>query len=307
MKACLTRLAGGIFVALGLGFESAQAELEITTSARIATTADFYAPLSPYGSWIEVESYGRCWRPTGVARDWRPYCSGYWVWTECGWYWMSDEPWAWACYHYGWWVQHPSDAWIWIPGIEWGPAWVSWRWGDVYIGWAPLPPRQLHAKVAPAPYVFVETSRFHETVSPSTIIVNNAAIVKSTTEISNPRSEMRALANGSPQKVLVNEGPGLDPLQKATGKKIRITSLQEAVRQTPVPSAVRRDPGEFKGRVLPPAQTTPPVPATSLAPDKAKPPVGNEIIQPPARPPTPPAPPIKPSKPSKGESPGKDD
>ena len=25
--------------------------------------------------------------------------------------------------------------------LDWGPAWVSWRTGGDYIGWAPLPPR----------------------------------------------------------------------------------------------------------------------------------------------------------------------
>src|SRR5436190_6022006 len=32
---------------------------------------------------------------------------------------------------------------VWLPGtdLDWGPAWVSWRTGGDYIGWAPLPPR----------------------------------------------------------------------------------------------------------------------------------------------------------------------
>ena len=31
--------------------------------------------------------------------------------------------------------------WVWVPDDVWGPAWVSWRYGDDYVGWAPLPPR----------------------------------------------------------------------------------------------------------------------------------------------------------------------
>ena len=27
-----------------------------------------------------------------------------------------------------------------MPGYTWAPAWVSWRYGDGYCGWAPLPP-----------------------------------------------------------------------------------------------------------------------------------------------------------------------
>src|SRR5207248_3283991 len=30
--------------------------------------------------------------------------------------------------------------WCWVPGYEWGPAWVSWRTGGNYVGWAPPPP-----------------------------------------------------------------------------------------------------------------------------------------------------------------------
>jgi hypothetical protein len=31
-------------------------------------------------------------------------------------------------------------GWVWVPGTRWAPAWVSWRSGDGYYGWAPLPP-----------------------------------------------------------------------------------------------------------------------------------------------------------------------
>ena len=30
---------------------------------------------------------------------------------------------------------------MWVPGNEWAPAWVSWRAGGDYYGWAPLGPR----------------------------------------------------------------------------------------------------------------------------------------------------------------------
>ena len=52
------------------------------------TQADFDNSLSPYGQWVQVEGYGRCWRPTAVVYDatWQPYCDrGRWVYTDCGW------------------------------------------------------------------------------------------------------------------------------------------------------------------------------------------------------------------------------
>src|SRR6185295_5911054 len=64
----------------------------------IRAETDFYEPLTPYGRWEVVGPYGRCWIPARVERDWRPYCNGYWVRNDAGWYWSSTEPWAWATY-----------------------------------------------------------------------------------------------------------------------------------------------------------------------------------------------------------------
>ena len=100
----------------------------------------FYSSMSPYGEWISVgaDLYG--WRPHNVAVDWRPYTYGRWVWTDDGWYWASEEPWGWAAYHYGRWYYDDYYGWVWIPGYDWAPAWVEWRYGGDYIGWAPLSP-----------------------------------------------------------------------------------------------------------------------------------------------------------------------
>ena len=100
----------------------------------------FYEELAPYGDWFEHPRWGLVWQPN-VDRDWRPYSQGYWSYTDDnGWYWVSDEPFAWAVFHYGRWTYDQDDGWIWIPDTEWGPAWVTWRWSDDYVGWAPLGP-----------------------------------------------------------------------------------------------------------------------------------------------------------------------
>jgi hypothetical protein len=31
-----------------------------------------------------------------------------------------------------------SAGWAWIPGLEWAPAWVTWRVDGTVVGWAPL-------------------------------------------------------------------------------------------------------------------------------------------------------------------------
>jgi hypothetical protein len=159
-------------------------------------TSDGYAPpeqsnvsvsyfqdsLAPYGSWVDLEGYGRCWQPTVVAidRNWRPYCDrGHWAYTDSGWYWVSDYTWGWAPFHYGRWFQHARLGWCWTPDTVWGPSWVSWRYSDDYCGWAPLPPRAHYTSAGftyygrPVSYsfnfglgsdcyTFIPFNRFHE-------------------------------------------------------------------------------------------------------------------------------------------------
>ncbi len=100
----------------------------------------FYFSLEPYGEWIEIDYNVYAWHPYDVPYNWRPYTIGRWAWTEYGWYWESYEPFGWATYHYGRWFYDDYYGWLWLPGYEWAPAWVEWRYNDFYIGWAPLPP-----------------------------------------------------------------------------------------------------------------------------------------------------------------------
>lgn len=242
MKRCWNAVILATFGGMALGPSAAIAGIEVSASVQIHATTEFYEPLAPQGEWVEVGSYGRCWHPAHVAVEWRPYCYGSWEWTDCGWYWRSDEPWGWACYHYGSWVYDPVVGWAWVPGIEWAPAWVSWRVGGGYIGWAPLPPRGVAVVsvgvAAPGAFVFVESHRFHEPVRPATVVINNTTIINKTTQINNIRQETKNIGGGAPQKVMVNEGPGLEAVQKATGKKVKVVPIQEATRQTPVPPSV---------------------------------------------------------------------
>src|SRR5215831_13045195 len=108
-----------------------------------ADVSYFYGDLAPYGSWVVLPGVGWCWQPRAcvISPGWRPYCNdGYWVYSDCGWYWRSTYSWGWAPFHYGRWFMHPRSGWVWCPDRVWGPAWVTWRtYGDT-CGWAPLPP-----------------------------------------------------------------------------------------------------------------------------------------------------------------------
>jgi hypothetical protein len=101
---------------------------------------DFYNQLSNDGSWIQTNDYGYVFQPQENDPNWQPYSNGHWVYTDQGWTWASYDPWGWATDHYGRWVNLEGVGWAWVPGYVWGPAWVSWRYGDGYCGWAPLPP-----------------------------------------------------------------------------------------------------------------------------------------------------------------------
>ena len=101
----------------------------------------FYDELSPYGDWVKDARYGYIWLPA-VRQDFHPYgTEGHWVMSEFGNTWVSYYDWGWAPFHYGrWYFDDYFQSWAWIPGYDWGPAWVNWRTGGGYYGWAPLGP-----------------------------------------------------------------------------------------------------------------------------------------------------------------------
>ena len=103
----------------------------------------FYNSLADDGDWYNTPEYGYVWQPFVAYKTdkWRPYSDGYWAQTEDGWTWVSYENFGWATYHYGRWTRLKDTGWVWVPGYDWGPGWVSWRTNDDYVGWAPLPPK----------------------------------------------------------------------------------------------------------------------------------------------------------------------
>jgi hypothetical protein len=105
-----------------------------------ASFQEFYDQLGSQGTWVQTDNYGYVFQPNVTDPNWAPYTNGHWVYSEAGWVWVSDEPWGWATYHYGRWANIDGCGWVWVPGYRWAPAWVSWRYGGGYCGWAPLPP-----------------------------------------------------------------------------------------------------------------------------------------------------------------------
>jgi hypothetical protein len=190
----------------------------------------FYSNLNG-GSWVEVGNYGYCWQPDVAVNDpsWRPYADGYWAYTDEGWTWVSYEDFGWATYHYGRWVRLADYGWVWRPGYEWGPAWVSWRFGGGYAGWAPLPPEtevvyesrpltgQLDVEfdIGPAYYNFVDVRYIGEPVLRSRIVdVNqNVTYINQTVNVTNIAYKNKTVYNYGPDLNTVNQYSSR-PIQK---------------------------------------------------------------------------------------------
>ncbi|QIP15807.1 hypothetical protein G8759_25840 [Spirosoma aureum] len=166
----------------------------------------FYDELAPYGQWTQYPGYGNVWIPN-AGPDFQPYASaGHWVVTEYGNTWVSDYAWGWAPFHYGRWIYDPAyGGWIWIPGTDWGPAWVSWRSGGGYYGWAPLGPgMNININInIPAPYwtfvpqIYITSPRVYSYCVPRPNVIN---IYQNTTIINNYyRTNNRAYVYGPPR------------------------------------------------------------------------------------------------------------
>jgi FecR protein len=113
--------------------------------ARAGTTSTRYLPRDLYaysstfdsnGTWGYEAPYGNVWYPT-VAPGWRPYSYGYWSSVPSyGWTWIGYDAWGWPTHHYGRWGF--AGRWYWVPGSNWGSAWVSWASAPGYVGWCPV-------------------------------------------------------------------------------------------------------------------------------------------------------------------------
>src|SRR5450755_1132596 len=132
--------AGFLFTSCGPTTVVVQSDNYQSAPVQDVAYQSFYDQLSPYGNWINYPGYGYVWMPN-AGPDFQPYASnGNWIYTDAGWTWASNYNWGWAPFHYGRWFYENGYGWMWVPGSQWAPAWVSWRGGGDYYGWAPLGP-----------------------------------------------------------------------------------------------------------------------------------------------------------------------
>ena len=197
----------------------------------------FYDELMPYGDWIRDANHGYIWLPA-VNGDFHPYgTNGHWVMTEFGNTWVSYYDWGWAPFHYGrWYFDNYYQSWAWIPGYDWGPAWVSWRTGGGYYGWAPLGPGvsiSLRVNIPSRHWVFLPHRRMYDPygwryyaphrtrvrIINRTTIINNTVVYNNNTYIAGPsRREVEQLTRRrvNVYNVRQSERPGRANLSRNT-------------------------------------------------------------------------------------------
>jgi hypothetical protein len=220
-----------------------------TASRSVAAPDESFAALDEYGTWMYVDGLGRVWQPA-VPYEWRPFADGQWVWTDRGWMWLSDEPFSWIVYHYGYWSRWGAAGWLWVPGYEWSPARVRWYSGDDFIGWAPLPPPGWS--------------------SPQAYEQENIWVVVPTNQFT--RENVGRYRTSAQRPILAptkdqQRAPDIGFIQRATNQEVRRwrTESEDIRRGERTLTRVRVREEAPPRPTPPPAQVTPPAPATPPA------------------------------------------
>jgi len=120
-----------------------------------------------------------------------------------------------------------SRGWLWVPGGEWASAWVSWRYGDGYIGWAPIPPvigwsdgaglipsgLAIDEWIPPFWYCFVEEEFFfkEQVKDYITLSARNDTLVKLTKNVT---------SYAASDHHVINRAIDIDRIEKDTGQAI---------------------------------------------------------------------------------------
>jgi hypothetical protein len=191
----------------------------------------YQTDLNPYGHWVSDPTYGQCWVPNNCPPGWQPYTVGHWVYSDDGWTWVSDGDevdWGPVVYHYGCWDQS-SNGWCWVPGTTWAPAWVAWREGGGYCGWAPLPPQvAFNSDISPAAvdrycpanqYTYVSEQYVNAPNVNQHIVRNNVTIINQTTNITNITYN---------DNRVVNQGVSITNVEHATGRPVEKVAIATA-------------------------------------------------------------------------------
>ena len=144
------------------------------------------------------------------------------------------------------WTRVRDAGWLWVPGREWGPAWVSWRTGGDYVGWAPLPPRgrgddddnrpingqvDVEFDIGPAYYNFVDVRYIGDTRLSDRIYApeQNVTYISTTVNVTNITYTNSTVYNYGPDYNTVNRY-STRPIQRLTLQRDANADLSVAIR-----------------------------------------------------------------------------
>jgi hypothetical protein len=174
-----------------------------------------YEDLDDHGSWRRTPENGYVWFPRTTQADWAPYHNGHWDYIEpWGYTWVDDEPWGFAPFHYGRWVNY-QGSWGWVPAAPraegavyvrpvYAPALVAWVGGPhfaigvavgghesygsgVNVGWFPLGPREVYVPSYRVSRNYVNNVNVSNTTVNTTVVNNyyNTTVVNNNVSVTN--------------------------------------------------------------------------------------------------------------------------
>ncbi len=134
---------------------------------------------------------------------------------------------------------------MWVPGRVWGPAWVAWRSGGGYYGWAPLGPSVSININFPSffwtfvPQTHITNHHIHHHYVPSTQVVNvynNTTVIKNHYRVNNrvyvygPRKQDIERVTNSQVAVYRVDRLNKPGQSQVEGRSVRIYQPKPAVR-----------------------------------------------------------------------------
>ena len=128
--------------------------------------------------------------------------------------------------------------------------------------------------MAPSFFMFIGVNRFRTRFRPNDLIVNNITIINNTQPVGNPERET-VKVDGEERTIYSNKGPGVEPIEKATGETVTERPVQEVARETPPPENLPGNENQQRPEVKPGEQpgseTTLPPTGKEPQPEKAQP------------------------------------
>ncbi len=249
-----------------------------------------YDDLDDNGDWRDTPDYGHVWFPNRVDAGWAPYHAGHWDWiSPWGWTWVDDQPWGYAPFHYGRWV-NVYGRWGWVAGppaqqAVYAPALVVFIGGGPggfggNVGWFALGPREVFVPSYHVSEAYVNRVNVSSTTVTVTQVTNvyHTTIINNTTNVTNITYANRNVQNAVmvvPQHAFTSAQPVAAARVQVSAAQIAAAPMSARVAVAPTRESVMGAKAASAGHVAAPpaavaarqvvAKKTPPPPPVPFA------------------------------------------